>query len=67
MGTYTNTIAANALTTTPSAGHSVAASASLTVTAPTKSGGGALDWWDMMFAAGVLLAGRRRLVRRPSP
>jgi hypothetical protein len=41
-------------------------SASLTVTAPSKSGGGGdLDWWDMMFVAGVLLAGRRQLGRRP--
>jgi hypothetical protein len=57
-GVYTNTIAANALTTTPAAGSSAAASAALTVTAPSK-GGGALDWLDVMFAAGVLLAGRR--------
>jgi uncharacterized repeat protein (TIGR01451 family) len=56
---YTNSIAANALTTTPAAGSSAAASAALTVTAPSKSGGGALDWLDMMFVAGVLLAGRR--------
>jgi serine protease len=63
--TYTNAVAANALTTTPAGGASAAASASLTVTAPGKSGGGAVDWWDMMFVAGVLLAGRRQLGRRP--
>jgi serine protease len=64
-GSYTNAVAANALTTTPAGGTSAAASANLTVTAPSKSGGGALDWWDMMFVAGVLLAGRRQLRRRP--
>jgi hypothetical protein len=36
------------------------------VTAPAgKSGGGDLDWLDMMFVAGVLLAGRRQIRRRP--
>jgi hypothetical protein len=34
------------------------------VTAPSKSGGGDLDWWDMMFVVGVLLAGRRHTGRR---
>ena len=58
-GTYANAIAANALSTGPTGSNSAATSASLTVTAP-KSGGGALqDWLDMMFVAGVLLAGRR--------
>jgi hypothetical protein len=57
-GTYANTIAANALSTASAGGNSASASASLTVTAP-KSGGGALDWLDLMFVAGVLLAGRR--------
>jgi hypothetical protein len=64
-GTYTNTITANAVTTTPAASNSTAVSANLTVTAPSKSGGGALDWLDMMFVAGVLLAVRRRAVRPP--
>jgi serine protease len=63
---YTNAIAANALSTGPGGGNSAGASASLTVTAPSKSGGGGdLDGWDMMFVAGVLLAGRRQLGRRP--
>jgi serine protease len=65
-GDYTNPIAANALSTGPGGGNSAGATASLTVTAPSKSGGGGdLDWWDMMFVAGVLLAGRRQLGRRP--
>lgn len=66
-GSYTDAIAANALATGPAGGNSAsAASASLTVTAPSKSGGGggALDWLDMMFVVGVVLAGRRH-VRRP--
>jgi serine protease len=65
-GTYANPIAANALATGPAGGSSGTASASLTVTAPAgKSGGGGLDWLDMMFVAGVLLAGRRQIRRRP--
>jgi len=65
-GTYANPIAANALSTAPAGGSSGTASASLTVTAPAgKSGGGDLDWLDMMFVAGVLLAGRRQIRRRP--
>ncbi len=69
-GTYTNVIAANAVSTGPAGGNAAGASAVLTITAPVtitaagKSGGGDLDWWDMMFVAGVLLAGRRRAGRR---
>jgi serine protease len=66
-GNYTNSIAAHALSTGPGGGNAASASASLEVTAPSKSGGGALDWWDMMFVVGVLLAGRRRAGRRPPP
>jgi serine protease len=62
-GSYANTIAANALSTASAGGNSASASASLTVTAP-NSGGGALDWLDMMFVVGVLLAGRRHTGRR---
>jgi len=62
-GTYANTIAADALSTASAGGNSASASTSLTVTAP-KSGGGDLDWWDMMFVVGVLLAGRRHTGRR---
>jgi serine protease len=69
-GTYANPIAANALSTAPAGSSTGAASASLAVTAltgaaPSKSGGGDLDWLDMMFVAGVLLAGRRQIRRRP--
>ncbi|HWJ35773.1 MAG TPA: S8 family peptidase [Steroidobacteraceae bacterium] len=58
-GTYTNTVAASALTTAPAGANADTATATLTVTAPTKSGGGALDWWDTLFVVGVLLAGRK--------
>src|SRR5271165_4158363 len=64
--TYTNSIAANALSTAPAGSSASASVASLTVTPPSShSGGGAVDWLDMMFVAGVLLAGRRQLGRRP--
>jgi serine protease len=61
-GTYTSAIAANALSTGPTGSNSAAASASLTVTGP--KGGGAVDWLDVMFVVGVLLAGRRHVGRR---
>jgi serine protease len=67
-GSYTNTIAAQALSTAPAGSNAAsAAAASLTVTMPVASrgGGGALDWLDMMFVAGVLLATRRTAGRRP--
>lgn len=64
-GSYTNTVAANALRTGPAGGNAHAAMATLTVTAPGSSGGGALDWWDTMFVVGVILAGRRHAKRRP--
>jgi serine protease len=59
-GSYANAVAANALSTAPAGGNSAGVSASLTVTAPSGGGGGAVHWLDMMFVAGVLLAGRRR-------
>jgi serine protease len=64
-GTFSNSIAAKALSTGPGGSNSAASSVSLTVTAPSKSGGGELDWWDTMFVVGVLLAGRRHKGRRP--
>ncbi|HEY4443318.1 MAG TPA: S8 family peptidase [Steroidobacteraceae bacterium] len=72
-GSYANAIAANALSTASAGGNSASASTSLTVTAPapviaaapSKSGGGAVDWLDMMFVVGVLLAGRRQAGRPP--
>jgi serine protease len=68
-GTYTNTIAANALMTGPAGGNTAAAAdASLTVTSGNSNvnstggggggGGGALDWMELMAIAGVLLAAR---------
>jgi hypothetical protein len=62
-GSYDNAIAANALSTASAGGNTAGVSTSLTVTAPSKSGGGSLDWVDMMFVVGVLLAGRRHVVR----
>jgi hypothetical protein len=61
-GTYTASVAAQALMTAPAGGNSAAATASLTVTAPPASGGGgAVDWLDFLFVAGLLL-----VVRRPA-
>jgi predicted ATPase len=62
-GTYTNTIAASALTSAQKTSNTAAVSGSLTVTA-SSHGGGALDWMDLTFFAGVLLAGRRRFAHR---
>jgi serine protease len=63
-GTYSNDIAANALSTGPAGGNAASASASLIVTAPSKSGGGGeMDLWDMLLLLGVLLAGRRHMGR----
>jgi hypothetical protein len=65
VGSYTNSIAAHALTTAPAGSNAAsAAAASLSVTAPSKGGGGAWDWWDTLLVVGVLLAGRR-YGRRP--
>jgi serine protease len=59
-GSYTVSVAAQALMTAPAAGNSAASSASLTVTSPpTGGGGGAVDWLEILFVAGVLLAVRR--------
>jgi len=73
-GSYTITVAANALTTAQAGANLQSASAALSVTAPAsssastvapgKGGGGDLDWWDTMFVVGVLLAGRRHSKRR---
>jgi serine protease len=65
-GSYTSTVAANALTTGPAGANAQSATAVLSVTAPpSRGGGGDLDWWDTMFVVGVLLAGRRHAKRRP--
>lgn len=57
-GTYTNALAANALTTGQGVGNTAATSASLTVTA--SSHGGALNWLDLTAIAAALVAARRR-------
>ena len=59
-GTYTNTIAASALSTGPAGSNTASTSASLDVAAPaSKSGGGGLGWLDIILATFALLAGRR--------
>jgi hypothetical protein len=74
-GTYTNTVAANALMTGPAGGNAAPATASLTVTAPSSSitstggsssggGGGALDWLEITLLSGVLLAAWRQAAGR---
>jgi hypothetical protein len=69
-GTYTNTVAANALMTGPAGGNTApAADASLTVTGNSNvnstgggggGGGGALDWMELLLITGVLLAAKVR-------
>jgi hypothetical protein len=63
-GSYPNSIAAGALTSTPAGANTAAATATLTVTAASGGGGGALDWLDVMFVTGVLLIGRSQAARR---
>ena len=58
-GSYVESVAANALSTAPAGGNTAASSATLTVTAPAKSGGGALEWPELLIGA-ALLAGRAR-------
>jgi hypothetical protein len=73
VGTYANMIAADALSTGPAGSNTASASASLDVATSAASsgggskGGGALDWLDIMFVTGVLLAGRRYGRGRPRP
>jgi serine protease len=73
VGSYANMIAANALATGPAGSNTASASASLVVATSAASsgggskGGGALDWLDVMFVTGVLLAGRRYGRGRPRP
>jgi hypothetical protein len=59
-GSYASVIPAQALSTVPAGGNSASASATLTVTAPKSSGGGggALQWLDLLFVGGILLARR---------
>ncbi len=66
-GSYTSSIAAQALSTAPAGGNGASTTATLTVSTPIPAagsgGGGSIDWLDILFAVGVLLAGRRRPVR----
>jgi serine protease len=68
-GHYTASVAAQALSTAPAGGNSAASTASLTVSAPSSGGGGggAIDWLDILFAVGVLLAVRRPAFRPLKP
>jgi hypothetical protein len=59
-GSYTYTVAANDFVTAPAGNNSAASSATLSVVAPSKSGGGALGWPELVVGAGILLASRRR-------
>ncbi len=61
VGSYTYTVAANDFVTATAGNNSTASSATLTVVAPSKSGGGALGWPELVGAAGILLASRRRI------
>jgi serine protease len=63
-GTYTASIAAQALDTAPAGASTESAAASLTVIAPSGGGGGAIDVWDLMLAAGVVLIVRAPATRR---
>jgi serine protease len=60
VGTYANSIAASAVTSTPAGGNTAPASATLTVTASSGGGGGALQWPDLLALAGALLMARGR-------
>lgn len=65
-GSYTTSVAAKALMTAPAGGNSAATQASLTISAPSTGGGGGgmIDWLDILFVAGVLLAARGPALRR---
>jgi serine protease len=64
-GSYTNTIGAGSVKYAPAGGTTTAATATLTVTA-SNSGGGALDWIDILFVTGVLFAGYSYDRNRPA-
>jgi hypothetical protein len=64
-GSFVNTVSAKALSTGPGGANAQPISATLNVVAPARGGGGELDWWDTLFAVGVLLAGRRYGRRGP--
>ena len=58
-GSYADTLPAKALSTGPAGANTQAASATLTVTAPS-GGGGAFGWWEVLCIGWVLIAGWRR-------
>ena len=60
VGTYANSIAVSAVTSTPAGANTAPASATLTVTASSGGGGGAFEWPDVLLLAGVLLVARGR-------
>ena len=62
-GVYTASIAAQTLVTAPGGANSAGATAALTVTVPQSGGGGAVDWLDVLFVTGVILAMRRPALR----
>lgn len=69
-GTYASSIAAGDLSTGPGGPNVEGATASLTVTAAAAGGGGSggggggeIDWLDIMFVTGLLLACRRHIGR----
>jgi serine protease len=64
-GSYTNTIAAKAVTATPGNGNTAQASATLTVNA--SGGGGALSWLDLLQLGALVLAARARRRKGKSP
>jgi serine protease len=62
-GAYTASIAAKALVTATAGANSAGSNAALTVIAPRSGGGGTVDWLDLLFVLGVLLAVRRPAMR----
>ncbi len=65
-GSYAASVAAQSLSTAPAGGNSAASTASLTVSAPSSGGGGggAIDWLDILFVVGVVLALRGPAFKR---
>jgi serine protease len=67
-GSYVSTLAAGALSTGPGGGSAADATATLTVSAAAGGGGGGggggeVDWLDILFVTGLLLACRRQVGR----
>jgi serine protease len=63
-GSYAVQVPAQSLMTAPAGGNSASSSTTLTVSAPGAgggSGGGAFSWFDALFSAALLLAGRARV------